>query len=142
MPQCSPAHHIKEGHDDMSQACPLEHGPDGKRDPSQQARQEQQGPPSEKQGECVPSEKQGERVPESESRKKIPYHTRPVYVPMKGFATIRDKWFARDKFLREHQIKSQYARDSEPTDTSTLHQLPKKYPNIEAINWTEDCPKI
>jgi hypothetical protein len=118
MPQHSLACHIKEGHDVMPQPCPIEQGP--------------------KQG--LPSEKEVKRAPVSEAQKKIPIHTRPMFEPMKDVPLI-DKWFARDQYKPENQVKEVYARASEPPDTSKLHQPVKKYPSVEDIKWTKDCPE-
>jgi hypothetical protein len=118
MPQHSPARPIEQGHEVMPQPCPIEQGP--------------------KQG--LPSEKEVERAPVSEARKKIPIHTRPMFESMKTVPLI-DKWFARDQYKPENQVKDVYARASEPLDTSKLHQPVKKYPSVEDIKWTNDCPK-
>ena len=52
-----------------------------------------------------------------------------------------DKWFTRDQYKPENQVKDLHARASESPDTSKLHQQAKKYPSVEDNKWTEDCPK-
>jgi len=63
-----------------------------------------------------------------------------MFVPMKDVSLI-DKWFTRDQYKPENQVKDLHARASESPDTSKLHQEVKKYPNVDEIKWTKDVPK-
>jgi hypothetical protein len=98
----------------------------------------QQAQPIRKRG--LPSKKEDEDAAEWEVRVKHPYHIKPAFIGMPNVPMI-DKWYSCDKFKPKNQVKDLYAHANEPPDTSKLHQSFKKYPNIEYINWTEDCPK-
>jgi hypothetical protein len=52
-----------------------------------------------------------------------------------------DKWYSHDCFKPENQVKDLYARAFEQPNTSKLHKSFRKYPSVDDINWTEDCPK-
>ena len=82
-----------------------------------------------------------EDVPEWELRKKHPITIRPVYVLMKDISSVH-KWYSHDQFKPENQVKKVLSRGSEEAITSKLHQIAKKYPNVDAIKWSKDCPKI
>ena len=51
------------------------------------------------------------------------------------------KWYAHDQFKPENQVKKVPAQASEETVISKVHQTAKKYPNVDAIKWSKDCPK-
>jgi hypothetical protein len=91
----------------------------------------------------VPSEghaKEDKDVPEWELGKKYPKHVRPVYVPMKDVMSLH-KWYAHDRFKPKNQLKQVKAHAFEEAITSKLHLAVKKYPDIDAIKWSKDCPK-
>jgi hypothetical protein len=134
-PHASPARHTEQGHDEVPQCSPTTHTEQVARDMPEPPQQAQ---PIRKRG--LPSEKEDEGAAEWEVRAKHPYHIRPAFIGMPNVPMI-DKWYSRDKFKPENQVKDLYARANEPPDTSKLHQSFKKYPNVEDINWTEDCPK-
>jgi uncharacterized protein YjdB len=94
--------------------------------------------PIPKQG--LPSKKEDVVAHQSEAQKKIPYHTSPIFTSMENVSLI-DKWFARDQYKAENQVKEVYARAFEPPDTSKLHKEVKKYPNVDDIKWTKDVQK-
>jgi len=122
MPQPSPAR-TEQVHHKMPQS-------------SQQAQpiHEQRVPPEE--GDA----QEDEDVPEWELRKKIPIHIRPVYVPIKDVSSV-SKWYSHDQFKPENQVKKVPSRGSEEAVSSKLHQIAKQYPNVDAIEWSKDCPK-
>ena len=39
------------------------------------------------------------------------------------------------------KLKKVPTRASEEAITSKVHQIAKKYPNVDAIKWSKDCPK-
>ena len=84
---------------------------------------------------------QDKDVPEWELRKKHPITIRPIYVLMKDVSSVH-KWYAHDQFKPENQIKKVPSRASEEAVTSKLQQTAKHYPNVDAIKWSKDCPKI
>ena len=51
------------------------------------------------------------------------------------------KWYARDQFKPENQVKKVPTWASEEAVTSKVYQTAKKYPNVDAIKWSKDCPK-
>jgi hypothetical protein len=55
--------------------------------------------------------------------------------------TLLHKWYAHDQFKPENQLKQVKAHASEEAVTSKLHHAVKKYPDINAIKWSKDCPK-
>lgn len=65
---------------------------------------------------------------------------RPVFVPMNDVTNI-SKWYAHDQFKPENLVKKVPAHASKEAVTSKLHQAVKKYPNVEGIKWSKDCPK-
>jgi hypothetical protein len=54
--------------------------------------------------------------------------------------TSTAKWYTHDQFKPENQLKGVPTRASEEAITSK-QQPAKKYPNIDAIKWSNDCPK-
>jgi len=61
-----------------------------------------------------------------------------MFEPMKDVSYI-DQWFARAQYKPKNKVIEVYACASEPSNTSKLHELVKKYPNVEDIKWTKDC---
>ena len=59
---------------------------------------------------------------------------------MKDISSVH-KWYAHDQFKPENQVKKVPTRASEEAVTSKVHQIAKKYPNIDAIKWSKDYPK-
>jgi hypothetical protein len=51
------------------------------------------------------------------------------------------KWYAHDQFKLENQVKEVPAQGSKEAGDSKLHQAVKKYPDVESIKWSKDCPK-
>jgi hypothetical protein len=81
-----------------------------------------------------------EDVPEWELRKKHPIKVRPIYVPMRDVSSVH-KWYVHDQFKLENQVKEIPKRASNEAVTSKLHKPAKKYPNVDAIKWSKDCPE-
>jgi hypothetical protein len=79
-------------------------------------------------------------VPEWEVRNKIPKKIRPVFVGMSDVASVH-KWYAHDQFKLENQVKEVPAQGSKEAGDSKLHQAVKKYPDVESIKWSKDCPE-
>jgi hypothetical protein len=50
------------------------------------------------------------------------------------------KWNAHDQFKPENQGKKKSVEASKLAVESTEHQRVKKYPDVEAIQWSKDCP--
>jgi len=75
---------------------------------------------------------------EPEIRKLQPINIRPIFKLMRD-VTSTAKWYGHDQF---NQVKEVPAWASEEAVTSKVHQTIKKYPNIDAIKWSNDCPKI
>ena len=122
MPQPSLAR-TEQVHDEMPQS-------------SQQAQpiHEQRVPPEE--GDA----QEDKDMPEWVHRRKHPITIRPIYVPIKDVSSVH-KWYAHDQFKPENQVKKVPTRASEEAITSKVHQTAKKYPNVDAIKWSKDCPK-
>ena len=59
---------------------------------------------------------------------------------MKDVSSV-SKWYSHDQFKPENQFKKVPSRDSKEAVTSKLHQIAKQYPNVDAIEWSKDCPK-
>jgi hypothetical protein len=81
-----------------------------------------------------------EDMPKQELRKKHPIKVRPIYVPMRDVSSVH-KWCAHDQFKSENQVKEVPKRASNEAVTSKLHKPAKKFPNVDAIKWSKDCPK-
>jgi hypothetical protein len=81
-----------------------------------------------------------EDVPEWELQKKHPIKVRPIYVPMRDVSSVH-KWYDHDQFKPENQVKEVPKRASDEAVTSKFHKPTKKYPNVDAIKWSNDCPK-
>ena len=82
-----------------------------------------------------------ENVLEWELQKKHPITIRLVYVLIKDVSSV-SKWFSHDQFKPENQVKKVPSWGSEEAVTSKFHQIAKQYPNVDAIKWSKDCPKI
>lgn len=87
----------------------------------------------------MPSQ-EAEDVPEWEARDKIPVMIRPIFVGMPDILSVH-KWYAHDQFKPENQAKEALAQGSKEAGDSKLHTTFKKYPDVESIKWSEDCPK-
>ena len=71
---------------------------------------------------------------------KHPIIIRPIYAPMKDVLSVH-KWYAHDQFKTENQVKKVSTWASKEAVTSKVHQIAKKYPNVDAIKRSKDCPK-
>jgi hypothetical protein len=78
-------------------------------------------------------------VPEWETRKNIPIKIRPMYVGIKDVSSVH-KWFGHDQFKPENQVKQVRAHASKEGVTSKLHHGVKKYPSVDTLKWSKDCP--
>jgi hypothetical protein len=76
---------------------------------------------------------------EPEIQKLQPITIRPIFKSMRDITSMA-KWYAHDQFKSKNPVKEVPARASEEAVTSK-QQLAKKYPNVDAIKWTNDCPK-
>jgi hypothetical protein len=81
-----------------------------------------------------------EDVPKWEVQKKQPITIRKIFVSIKDVTSVH-KWYAHDQFKPGNQVKEVLAQASKEAITSKLHQAIKKYPDVEAIKWSEDFPK-
>ena len=73
---------------------------------------------------------------EPEIRKLQPINIRPIFKLMRD-VTSTAKWYGHDQF---NQVKEVPAWTSEEAVTNK-QQPAKKYPNVDAIKWSNDCPK-
>jgi hypothetical protein len=78
---------------------------------------------------------------EAEIRKKHPIHVRPIFVPMKD-VTSMTKWYAHDQFKPENLVKEVPKQRVSEEGITSKPRPTKKYPNMEGIKWTKQCPKI
>jgi hypothetical protein len=51
------------------------------------------------------------------------------------------KWYVHDQFKPKNQVKEVPKRAFDEAITIKLHKPTKKYPNVDAIKWSKDCPK-
>jgi hypothetical protein len=76
-----------------------------------------------------------------EAREKIPIMIRST--GSKSFVDMNVsgmyKWYAHDQFKPENQGPNKFAYRM-PTDTSDYTTI-TKYPDVETIKWSKDCPK-
>jgi hypothetical protein len=93
---------------------------------------EQQGPPEE-----VHEQEGWDKEPLIQ--KLHPITIRPMFMSMRDVSSM-SKWYAHDQFKAENQFKEVPARASKEAIASK-QQLGKKYPNVDAIKWSNDCPK-
>ncbi|XP_066314476.1 uncharacterized protein, partial [Miscanthus floridulus] len=78
-------------------------------------------------------------VPEWEARNKIPIKIRPSYVGINDVSSVH-KWMVHDQFKPKNQVKEFRAPASEEGTTSKLHKGFKKYPAVDNLKWSNDCP--
>jgi hypothetical protein len=90
----------------------------------------------------VPSQEdhaqEDEDVPEWEARNKIPKKIRLVFALMKDIASVT-KWYGHDQFKPKNQVKEVPAQAPKEAVSSKLHQVVKKYLDVEAIKWSKYC---
>jgi len=153
MPHPSPPR-IEHGHDDMPRPSPArtEQRHDEMQHPSQQAQpiheqqvsHEQQLPREQPIREEQVAPRAGDAqvdkdVPEWEARNKIPIKIRPSYVGINDISSVH-KWMAHDQFKPKNQVKEFRAPASEEGTTSKLHKGFNKYPAVDNLKWSNDCP--
>jgi hypothetical protein len=150
---CPSLSHTEHGHDDMPRPSPprTEQGHDEMPHPSQEAQPIHEQVPHEQQ---LPHEQPiheeqvalgagdaqvDEDVPEWEARNKIPIKLRPSYVGINDVSSVH-KWMAHDQFKPKNQVKEFRATAYEEDATSKLHKGFNKYPAIDNLKWSNDCP--
>jgi hypothetical protein len=87
---------------------------------------------------AVPIHEQEGAQKEPHIREKIPITIRPIFTPIQDIALIH-KWYAHDQFKPENQVK-----EVPPSDEalSRVRKPARRYPNVDATKWSDDCPKI
>jgi hypothetical protein len=68
-----------------------------------------------------------------------PITIRPIFTSMRDVMSTC-KWYTHEQFKPENHVKEVPSRASKEAVTSK-QQLAKKYPNVDAIKWSKDCPK-
>jgi hypothetical protein len=158
MPHSSlnPSHHTpqpsptEQGHDETPHVphkpqpslARAEQGHDETLHVSQKPQPSQQMQPTHEQR--VPSQegqaREDEDMPEWEVQNKIPIKIRLVFVLVNDIMSVH-KWYAHDQFKPRNQVEDVSAQASKEAVSSKLHQGVKKYPDVEAIKWSKDCPE-
>ena len=138
-----PREHVHEMPQPMPQSSPppREHVPKMPRpslprkeqEPNTDSIHEQQGPPEE-----VHAQDGWDKEPKIQILH--PITIRPILKLMRDVTSMA-KWYAHDQFKPKNQVKKVPTRASEETVTSKVHQTAKKYPNVDVIKWSKDCPE-